>query len=113
MFPIAHGTCQYKGRNSYLSLHGAPRGGGSLSTGNCTINKIVNHLFDCCFVRRAGGPWLITDMDRIESIFEINPELQVKLSAGYYTNCWQLKLYACIKVFLYVACKQLNMGVQT
>ena len=28
---------------------------------------------------RAGGPWLVTDMDRIESIFEIQPALQVML----------------------------------
>lgn len=29
------------------------------------------------FFFRAGGPWLITDLDRIESIFVINPNLQV------------------------------------
>ena len=28
---------------------------------------------------RAGGPWLVTDMDRIDSIFEIDPSLQVML----------------------------------
>ena len=28
---------------------------------------------------RAGGPWLVTDMDRIDSIFEIDPTLQVML----------------------------------
>ncbi|XP_068746671.1 suppressor of fused homolog [Montipora capricornis] len=30
----------------------------------------------------AGGPWLITDMDRIESIFVINPELQEIVGTG-------------------------------
>jgi len=29
------------------------------------------------FFFRSGGPWLITDLDRIESIFVINPNLQV------------------------------------
>lgn len=33
------------------------------------------HVFHLFF--RAGGPWLITDLDRIESIFVINPNLQV------------------------------------
>ena len=79
-----------------MRLHGLP-GGGSLSTDDCTVNTIVNHLFDCFLVFRAGGPWLITDMDRIESIFEINPDLQVKLSLDMLdqllnANCWQLKL---------------------
>ena len=31
-------------------------------------------------VFRAGGPWLVTDMDRIESIFVIKPSLRVNLS---------------------------------
>lgn len=30
----------------------------------------------------AGGPWLITDIDRIESIFEINPDLQERVTTG-------------------------------
>lgn len=30
-------------------------------------------------VRRAGGPWLITDMRRGETIFDIDPHLQVRL----------------------------------
>lgn len=30
----------------------------------------------------AGGPWLITDLDRIESIFVINPNLQERVSSG-------------------------------
>lgn len=32
-----------------------------------------------CLVYRAGGPWLITDMRRGETIFEIDPHLQVRL----------------------------------
>lgn len=34
-------------------------------------------MFFIFFFFRAGGPWLITDLDRIESIFVINPNLQV------------------------------------
>jgi len=30
-----------------------------------------------CNAYRAGGPWLITDMRRGETIFDINPQLQV------------------------------------
>lgn len=31
-----------------------------------------------CSVCRAGGPWLITDMRRGETIFDIDPHLQVR-----------------------------------
>ncbi len=34
---------------------------------------------DDCPVHRAGGPWLITDMRRGETIFDIDPHLQVRL----------------------------------
>ncbi|XP_031573506.1 suppressor of fused homolog [Actinia tenebrosa] len=30
----------------------------------------------------AGGPWLVTDMDRVESVFEIQPHLQESVSLG-------------------------------
>lgn len=35
-------------------------------------------LFDCS----AGGPWLITDMRRGETIFELDPSFQEKLEQG-------------------------------
>lgn len=41
----------------------------------CVIQ--LNIMFFIFFFFRAGGPWLITDLDRIESIFVINPNLQV------------------------------------
>lgn len=37
-----------------------------------------NEVAGCC-VHRAGGPWLITDMRRGETIFDIDPHLQVRL----------------------------------
>ena len=40
----------------------------------CVIQ--LNIMFFIFFFR-AGGHWLITDLDRIESIFVINPNLQV------------------------------------
>ena len=78
LFKVAWGTCWWW----------------SLSTDDCTVNKSVNHLFDCFLVFRAGGPWLITDMDRIESIFEINPDLQVKLLLGILDQLVKCRLLA-------------------
>ena len=42
-----------------------------------------------CFVLpvcSAGGPWLITDMERMESIFELEPVLQVSKGNISYTG---------------------------
>lgn len=42
-----------------------------------------------CFflpVCSAGGPWLITDMERMESIFELEPVLQVRKGNISYTG---------------------------
>lgn len=42
-----------------------------------------------CFVfflnPSAGGPWLITDMERIESVFELEPSLQVSFHEDFHT----------------------------
>lgn len=54
---------------------------------NCSfINSVFNLRLmlsgtnvDDCPVYRAGGPWLITDMRRGETIFDIDPHLQVRL----------------------------------
>lgn len=54
---------------------------------NCSfINSVFNLKLmlsgtnvDDCPVYRAGGPWLITDMRRGETIFDIDPHLQVRL----------------------------------
>lgn len=46
----------------------------------------------------AGGPWLITDMDRIESIFIINPELQDVVRTGIKTEGSNLS-GVCVKCF--------------
>lgn len=48
---------------------------------NFTFSNIVsvNFVNLVFLLLRAGGPWLITDMDRIDSIFEIDPNLQVML----------------------------------
>lgn len=43
------------------------------------INLFNLLLSDDCPVYRAGGPWLITDMRRGETIFDIDPHLQVRL----------------------------------
>lgn len=48
----------------------------------CLIHRVHsltgNEVGGCC-VHRAGGPWLITDMRRGETIFDIDPHLQVRL----------------------------------
>jgi hypothetical protein len=36
-----------------------------------------NLISPLSFKFSAGGPWLITDMERMESIFELEPSLQV------------------------------------
>jgi len=49
-------------------------------TNSLTFSNLVRYEFLFVFFPfRAGGPWLVTDMDRIESIFEIDPSLQVIL----------------------------------
>ena len=42
-------------------------------------------MFYFCYYR-AGGPWLITDMRRGESLFEHGPSLQEKVDQGIETE---------------------------
>lgn len=52
---------------------------------------------DDCPVYRAGGPWLITDMRRGETIFDIDPHLQVRLYEVLHTP--QSELYCIYSVW--------------
>ena len=40
-----------------------------------------------CDACRAGGPWLVTDMRRGETIFDINPQLQVTAAIVALADC--------------------------
>lgn len=40
----------------------------------------------------AGGPWLVTDMDRMESVFEIQPQTQVGRSIAYFLPSLKIQL---------------------
>lgn len=51
-----------------------------LSNGGGIADECKGHTYlVLCLSSRAGGPWLITDMRRGETIFEIDPHLQVCL----------------------------------
>ena len=44
---------------------------------NIGVNLVQYFISSLSFKFSAGGPWLITDMERMESIFELEPSLQV------------------------------------
>lgn len=52
---------------------------------------------------RTGGAWLVTDMDRSKSIFEVNPTLQVRSYSSYknFNFAYLLlgTLHVCISVY--------------
>lgn len=54
------------------------------------MNKLFVIIFQLwCSFFSAGGPWLITDMERMESIFELEPSLQVRIiSVKRGWECW-------------------------
>lgn len=60
---------------------------------------------DDCPVCRAGGPWLITDMRRGETIFDIDPHLQVRLYQ-------LLQTHLCAKYLIYSVYKKRHSYVQ-